>query len=80
MRTDDVADTMEWRLYYRVNEFAKLARVSPSTVYRLIARGGLPARKFGRRIVLPAWAIEYRGQAIHHGHRPMPGRRGGAAE
>jgi len=47
-----------FRLGCSVTEAAEMLGVSRDTVYRLIARGEIPARRLGRRLVIPVIALE----------------------
>jgi excisionase family DNA binding protein len=46
------------RLVLTVNEAAYLLNISRAFAYELVARGDLPAIRFGRRIVIPRVAME----------------------
>jgi excisionase family DNA binding protein len=41
-----------------VTETATLLRISPNTCYAAIQRGELPARRVGRRLLIPRDALE----------------------
>jgi hypothetical protein len=43
--------------YLTVAEFAAAARISRASAYRLASAGALPTRRFGRRVVIPSWAL-----------------------
>lgn len=45
------------RLAYSVREAAEALGVSPRTIYRLISRGDLEARKIGERTVITTAAL-----------------------
>jgi excisionase family DNA binding protein len=45
-------------LTYSVAEAARMAGISRSFAYRLISRGQFPARRIGRRLVVPVAALE----------------------
>lgn len=46
------------KIAYRVDEAAKLLDVHPSTVYELVRAGSIPHKRLGRRIIIPARALE----------------------
>jgi excisionase family DNA binding protein len=46
------------RLAYRVNEAVKLLGLSRGTVYKIILDEELPAIRLGRRILIPAVALQ----------------------
>ena len=41
-----------------VVEFARLAGISRTTAYECVRSGAIPSVRFGRRIVVPKWAVE----------------------
>jgi putative molybdopterin biosynthesis protein len=43
---------------YTVEEVAKMLKISPMTVYRLIRQGELPVKKIGGRFRIPRAALE----------------------
>lgn len=45
-------------LFYTVPDAARLMGTAPVTLYRAIRHGDFPAMKIGRRVVVPAKAIE----------------------
>ena len=45
---------------YKVKEYAERAGLSPNGVYQMIARGEIPAVRFGRAIRIPAEAGDKR--------------------
>jgi excisionase family DNA binding protein len=45
-------------LTYTVAEAARAAGISRSFAYRLISRGQFPARRIGRRLVVPVAQLE----------------------
>lgn len=45
-------------LTYTVSQAAELLGISPWTYYEAVKRGELPARKVGRRIVVPRIQLE----------------------
>ena len=46
------------RVAYPIPEFAVLVGISPSTVYRMAARGELELVRFGRRQFVPAAQLQ----------------------
>ena len=46
------------RMTYTVEEAATLLGISRSAAYESVKRGEIPARKFGRRIVVPRAVLE----------------------
>ena len=50
--------------YLTVAQFEVESTLSRPTIYRLIADGVLPARKVGRRTLIPESALESLGQPI----------------
>lgn len=45
-------------IVYRPRQVAQLFQISEAQVYRLIARGTMPAVRFGRSVRVPAWWVE----------------------
>lgn len=45
-------------LFYTVPDAARLMQTAPVTLYRAIRNGEFPAMRIGRRVVVPAKAIE----------------------
>ena len=41
-----------------VVEFARLAGISRTTAYECVRSRAIPSVRFGRRIVVPKWAVE----------------------
>ncbi|GIW36254.1 MAG: hypothetical protein KatS3mg073_0399 [Meiothermus sp.] len=46
------------KIAYRVEEAAQILGIHPSTVYELVRAGTLPHKRLGRRIIIPARALE----------------------
>lgn len=46
------------KIAYRVEEAAELLCVRPGTIYEMVRAGTLPHRRIGRRIIIPARALE----------------------
>ncbi len=46
------------KVAYRVDEAARLLNVHPSTIYELVRAGTLPHKRLGRRIIIPAKALD----------------------
>jgi excisionase family DNA binding protein len=46
------------RLVYTVREAAELLRMHPQSVYHAIARGEIPHVRVGRRLLVPARALD----------------------
>ena len=59
--SSDQEDTMDYdhdRMTLSVTEAAKRLGISRAFAYELVARGELPCRRFGRRVVVPLKALE----------------------
>lgn len=54
MTPDDIRQKAQEEAYLSVDEVALYYRVPPSTVYNLIAKGALGARKVGRFLRIPS--------------------------
>lgn len=46
------------KIAYRIEEAAQILGIHPSTVYELVRAGTLPHKRLGRRIIIPARALE----------------------
>jgi len=46
------------RATYTVDEVARILGISRTTAYESVRRGEIPARRFGRRVVVPARVID----------------------
>ncbi len=46
------------RQTYTVAEVSQLLGIPIRTVYDVISRGDFPSMRFGRRVVVPRWAID----------------------
>ena len=46
------------KIAYRVEEAAQILGIHPSTVYELVRAGTIPHKRLGRRIIIPARALE----------------------
>jgi excisionase family DNA binding protein len=55
---DRVPSTSNTRLTYSVDEVAAILGISRSTVYECIARGEIPAKRIGRRVIVVRAALE----------------------
>jgi excisionase family DNA binding protein len=51
-------ETERVSLTLSVTEAAKVLGISRAFAYELVARGELPSRRFGRRVVVPRKALE----------------------
>ncbi|HOO13174.1 MAG TPA: helix-turn-helix domain-containing protein [Bacillota bacterium] len=49
---------MSERLAYSVKEFRKKTGLSKNLTYKLLETGTLKSVRAGRRILIPAWAVE----------------------
>ena len=57
------------RLTFSVDEVSQLLGLSRSAVYERIARGDIPAKRFGRRILVVRAAID---ELLGHPDQPTP--------
>ncbi|MDW8482677.1 MAG: helix-turn-helix domain-containing protein [Meiothermus sp.] len=57
-QTDQPPQPAPGKLAYRVDEVAEMLSVSATTIYELVRAGTLPHKRLGRRIVIPARALE----------------------
>lgn len=55
---DEAASTGDSRLTYTVEEVAEMLGLSRSAVYECIARGEIPAKRVGRRLVVVRTVLE----------------------
>ncbi len=47
------------RLTLNVSDAAKVLGISRGLAYQMVREGKLPAIRFGKRLVVPKWAIEH---------------------
>ena len=45
------------KLVYSVDEAAQVLGLSRNRTYEAVARGEIPSARFGRRILIPKWAL-----------------------
>jgi excisionase family DNA binding protein len=51
-------DERTHRATYTVDEVARILGISRTTAYESVRRGEIPARRFGRRVVIPTRVID----------------------